>query len=252
MTEKREKIKNIVLLSGGMDSTTLLYDVKKVYPGKTVALIFDYKSKHNAMERRHAKVTCSKLEIDYRVLFLGQILSHFNSALTQKNMKIPQGHYSDQTMRKTVVPFRNGIMLSVAVGIAEDIGAKKLFIANHFGDHAVYPDCRKKFIEPFKDAALHGTYRNIEVIAPFVDIKKHQILEFGLHFGVPYEDTYSCYEGDEIHCGRCSTCYERREAFHINKANDPTVYKDKTPFEELKKEYEEKFKNGPIEHEDKG
>lgn len=140
-------------------------------------------------------------------------------------------------MKKTVVPFRNGIMLSIAVGIVESLGGDTVFIANHFGDHAVYPDCRKSFIIPFKEAVKEGTYGNINIESPFVNIRKEHIVKIGDDLGVNFNNSYSCYNGDSIHCGRCSTCYERREAFYLSGVKDPTQYKYNVPFKELEQEY---------------
>ena len=232
--------KNIILLSGGMDSTTLAYWIKKHHQGPTLALFVDYASKHNYQEYIKAEYTARKLSFFYRLIDLGKVMSGFRSALTDSRMAVPHGHYEDKTMRETVVPFRNGIMLSIAVGIAEDSNADEVYIANHAGDHAVYPDCRQSFISHFKEAVKCGTYRRVGVISPFVSFKKHEIVDIGLELGVQFQNTYSCYEGEAVHCGRCSTCYERREAFYLLDKKDPTIYKDKTPFLKLKEEYESK------------
>ena len=233
-----KNVKNIILLSGGMDSTILAHWIKKHHEGRTLALLFNYGSKHNPYERFSAINTCHSLDFFYQKIDLTSVMSSFNSALTQKDVAVPHGHYEDKTMRKTVVPFRNGIMLSIAVGIAEDLGVKEVFIANHAGDHAVYPDCRGSFISYYNEAARAGTYNKVSVVSPFVTLKKHEILDVGLQLNVPVEGTYSCYEGGNVQCGRCSTCYERRESFYLLDKEDPTDYKDKTPFLQLKKEYE--------------
>lgn len=231
-------VKNVVLFSGGMDSTVLLNEVKNDYGGDILALIFDYRSRHNAAERHFAKITCGKMGIPYQVIHIGKLFSQCKSSLTNPKIKVPHCHYEHKTARWTVVPFRNGIMLSIAVGIAEDLGAKRVFIGNHAGDHAVYLDCRNSFIRKFKEAVLEATEEEIQVASPFINIKKTDILKIGHDAGVNFEDTYSCYEGGFIHCGLCPTCYERREAFFLNKIDDPTKYKDTKPFEEIKKQYE--------------
>lgn len=229
----------ILLLSGGMDSTTLAYKLRADYgkEANIMALMFSYDSKHNDKEKRMALSTAERLGLSFTGVMLGSLLSSFDSALIKKDVKVPHGHYHDLNMKKTVVPFRNGIMLAIAVGVAENLKAKRVCIANHYGDHAIYPDCRSGFIHAFSLAALRGTYTGVEVSSPFCNRTKAQIVAIGQKLGVPYEDTYSCYEGDDVQCGRCSTCFERRESFFLNKIKDPTEYKDKTPFQELKKEY---------------
>ena len=136
----------------------------------------------------------------------------------------PEGHYADPSMSKTVVPFRNGIMLSIAAGYAESLEAEAVILGNHFGDHAIYPDCRVSFIEPMKEAIKQGTYAKIELLSPFASIDKTEIVRIGTKLGVPYELTYSCYKGTEHHCGKCGTCYERKEAFSLANVSDPTIY----------------------------
>ena len=132
-------------------------------------------------------------------------------------------------MKKTVVPFRNGIMLAIAAGYAESEGADGIVIAAHAGDHAIYPDCRENFMVAMSDAIRAGTYAQVELIRPFIKMTKAQIVRRGAELGVDYSQTWSCYVGGEIHCGKCGTCVERREAFLEAGIPDPTVYLDEGP-----------------------
>ena len=149
---------------------------------------------------------------------------YFKSSLLEGADAIPEGNYDDDNMRSTVVPFRNGIMLSVAAGLAETYGLKTILIANHGGDHAIYPDCRPGFVDAMGRAVAEGTYDGIRLSAPYTNITKAQIVERGARLGVDYSDTYSCYRGGEHHCGTCGTCRERAEAFLLAGVPDPTVY----------------------------
>ena len=151
---------------------------------------------------------------------------YFTSSLLSGADDIPEGNYDDENMRSTVVPFRNGIMLSVACGLAESRGLRHVLIANHDGDHAIYPDCRPGFVEAMGRAMEEGTYDGVSILAPFTDISKAEIARIGARLGVEYAYTYSCYKGGERHCGRCGTCTERREAFRLAGIPDPTIYED--------------------------
>lgn len=218
------KKKVIVLLSGGMDSMVALYQAHREYE-IVGTLSFDYGSKHNHKEIPFARYHSQQLAINHEVVdarFMGKL---FNSALLQGQEAIPEGHYADEVMKKTVVPFRNGIMLSIACGYAESIGATGVVIAAHSGDHAIYPDCRNEFMEAMGQAMKLGTYEHIELIAPFVDVDKTEIARIGHRLGVDFANTWSCYKGQELHCGKCGTCYERKEAFELAGVPDPTIYK---------------------------
>ena len=149
---------------------------------------------------------------------------YFTSSLLEGAEAIPDGHYADENMKSTVVPFRNGIMLSVAIGIAESNGLKKVLIANHGGDHAIYPDCRPDFISAINKAAMSGTYLNVEVDAPYTNISKTDIARRGAALGIDYSETWSCYKGGAVHCGTCGTCVERKEALHDAGIDDKTEY----------------------------
>lgn len=200
---------SIIVLSGGMDSVTLLHARKERV---ALAVTFDYGSNHNAREIREARWQCELLGIEHLVIPLKFMGDYFESSLLSGADAIPEGHYADDNMRSTVVPFRNGIMLSVACGLAESRGLQKVLIANHGGDHAIYPDCRADFIHAMSEAMRFGTYDGVEIEAPFTDLTKNDIACLGKELGVNYSHTYSCYKGGERHCGKCGTCVERREA----------------------------------------
>nr|DAF60516.1 MAG TPA: putative PP-loop superfamily ATPase [Myoviridae sp. ctiX384] len=213
--------KSLIILSGGMDSVTLLYDKKDEI---AVAVTFDYGSNHNKREEEFAKYHCEKLGIEHIIIPLTFIHDYFKSSLLEGASAIPDGHYEDETMKSTVVPFRNGIMLSVACGLAESRELEKVLIANHFGDHAIYPDCRKGFIDAISEAMRNGTYKGITIDAPYTTITKTDIAKIGKSLGIDYSKTYSCYKGGEKHCGKCGTCVERKEALRDAGIEDPTEY----------------------------
>mgnify|MGYP001292072925 CR=1 FL=1 len=208
----------LIIYSGGMDSTVLLNEYKNDIK---LAVSFNYGSKHNSKEIAFAKKNCKKLKIKHIVIDLPFINKYFASDLLKSGGEIPDGHYEDEMMKKTVVPFRNGIMLSIAAGLAESIGAKKILIANHAGDHAIYPDCRSTFIHEMSNAIAYGTETNINILAPYTNITKRDIALRGHKNGVDFSNTWSCYKGTEKHCGTCGTCNERKEALE---GFDPTEY----------------------------
>ena len=212
---------SLIIVSGGMDSITLLYDRKDSI---ALALSFDYGSNHNSREIPYAQLHCQRLGIRHIVIPLDFMHQYFTSSLLEGAEAIPDGHYADENMKSTVVPFRNGIMLSVAIGIAESNGLKKVLIANHGGDHAIYPDCRPDFISAINKAAMSGTYLNVEVDAPYTNISKTDIARRGVALGIDYSETWSCYKGGAVHCGTCGTCVERKEAFHDAGIDDKTEY----------------------------
>ena len=212
---------SLIIVSGGMDSITLLYDRKDSI---ALALSFDYGSNHNSREIPYAQLHCQRLGIRHIVIPLDFMHQYFTSSLLEGAEAIPDGHYADENMKSTVVPFRNGIMLSVAIGIAESNGLKKVLIANHGGDHAIYPDCRPDFISAINKAAMSGTYLNVEVDAPYTNISKTDIARRGAALGIDYSETWSCYKGGAVHCGTCGTCVERKEALHDAGIDDKTEY----------------------------
>ncbi len=200
---------SVIVLSGGMDSTTLMYDRQEQI---ALAVTFDYGSKHNAKEIECARKNCEILGIEHIVIPLEFMGKYFKSSLLIGGEDIPEGHYADENMKSTVVPFRNGIMLSIAAGLAESRGLKKVMLANHGGDHAIYPDCRPGFVDAMSEAIKQGTYDGIIIDAPYTNITKSDIARIGKKIGVDYSLTYSCYKGGEKHCGKCGTCVERMEA----------------------------------------
>lgn len=216
-------MKALVVLSGGLDSTTALYWALSKY-NEVETITFNYGSKHNDIENRYAKKTCEKLGIKNTVIHLGFINEYFKSDLLQSGGEIPEGYYTAENMKSTVVPFRNGIMLSIAAGFAESNDCNAIVLGNHSGDHAIYPDCRPEFIDGIKKAIYEGTEKHIEVISPFCDISKTEIVKIGANLGVDFSLTYSCYKGGEKHCGKCGTCTERKEAFELAGVKDPTEY----------------------------
>ena len=213
-------MKGLLIYSGGLDSTTLLYEYKDSID---LAVTFDYGSKHNAKEIACAKENCQRLGIRHLIIPLGFIGQYFKSDLLQSGGEIPEGSYADENMKSTVVPFRNGIMLAVAAGLAESYGLDTVLLANHSGDHAIYPDCRPEFIDAFSAAVKAGTYEGIKVVSPYCNITKRDIALRGKALGLDYSLTYSCYKGGEKHCGKCGTCVERKEALV---GFDPTVYEE--------------------------
>lgn len=206
---KKMKKDSIVVLSGGMDSVTLMHDQKDRI---ALAVTFDYGSNHNAREIECARWQCAQLGIEHLVIPLKFMGEYFESSLLSGADAIPEGHYADENMKSTVVPFRNGIMLSVACGLAESRGLKHVMLANHGGDHAIYPDCREGFVKAMSEAMKEGTYDGVTIIAPYTNITKNEIAVIGKKLGVDYDHTYSCYKGGEEHCGKCGTCVERLEA----------------------------------------
>jgi 7-cyano-7-deazaguanine synthase len=190
---------------------------------------FDYGAKHNPREIPCAVWHCARLGVPHCVIPLNFIGELFDSHLLAKGGAIPDGHYEEETMKQTVVPFRNGIMLAVAGGYAESIGANALVIAAHAGDHAIYPDCREEFMRAMGDALRLGTYAAMDLLRPFIHLTKSQIAARGDALGVDFAHTWSCYKGGKIHCGTCGTCVERREAFIQAGLKDLTVYASTTP-----------------------
>lgn len=219
--------KAVVLCSGGIDSATLAYKVAEA--GALERLIsFDYGQRHRREIERAAAIA-ARLGARHDVIDiagLGRFLT--SSSLISGGDAVPDGHYAESNMKSTVVPNRNAIMLSIAFGIAAGARADAVGIAVHSGDHFIYPDCRPAFVDAFRamqDCALEGMWQ-VELYAPFVNTDKAGIVAEGARLGVPYELTWSCYKGGERHCGRCGTCVERAEAFHLAGVADPTDYED--------------------------
>jgi 7-cyano-7-deazaguanine synthase len=206
-----------------MDSVTALHHARTEHE-VVAALSFDYGSKHNHREIPLAALQARLAGVEHRLVGLGFINEMFESDLLKSGGEVPDGHYEDENMVRTVVPFRNGIMLSIACGFAESIGAEGLVIAAHSGDHAIYPDCREPFMDAMAQAMECGTYAGIRLLRPFIAMDKAAIVKRGSELGVDYAQTWSCYKGGAVHCGTCGTCVERREAFVLAGVEDPTEY----------------------------
>jgi len=206
-----------------MDSVVALYDARERWQ-VAAALSFHYGAKHNDREIPFAVHHAQWLGIPHRTIRLDFINDCFKSDLLKSGGEVPKGHYEEATMKATVVPFRNGIMLSIAGGFAESMGASGLVIAAHTGDHAIYPDCRELFMRAMGDALRLGTYAEVDLLRPFISMNKGEIAARGQALGVDFAKTWSCYVGGEIHCGECGTCNERREAFLLAGVPDPTAY----------------------------
>ena len=191
-----------------------------------LAITFDYGSTQNHREQQYAVKQCQALGIKHIIIPLDFMHRYFKSALLESPDAIPEGNYDDENMKATVVPFRNGIMLAIACGIAESNGLHRVMIANHAGDHTIYPDCRQSFIDAMSAAMQHGTYDGIKVFAPYTTLSKTDIARHGKALGVDYAMTYSCYKGGEKHCGKCGTCRERIEALRDAGIPDPTPYEE--------------------------
>lgn len=212
---------SVIIVSGGMDSITLLHEYKDRI---ALAITYDYGSNHGAKEIPYARLHCERLGIKHFVVPLDFMHQYFKSSLLEGAEAIPEGYYADENMKSTVVPFRNGIMLAIACGIAESNGLTRVMIANHGGDHAIYPDCRGEFIEAMSEAMKYGTYEGITIEAPYTHITKSDIARRGAQLGIDYAETWSCYKGGEVHCGKCGTCVERKEALSEAGITDNSHY----------------------------
>lgn len=213
-------MKIVMICSGGLDSTVLYY-YEKSLGNEIIPINFSYGSKHNYIERKRLKENISN------VLEINIDLSFLHSSLLLNQGEIPHGHYQEESMKSTVVPFRNGIMISYAAAIAEDNKFDYVMLGSHAGDHSIYPDCRVGFTKAISKAVKYGTYNKTKVISPFNEKNKAEIVKIG--YKLKIEDimynTWSCYEGEEIHCGQCGACVERKEAFILAGVLDKTVYK---------------------------
>lgn len=222
-------MKTVAIVSGGLDSVTLAYYLKK--RGDDLYLLsFDYGQKH-FRELQFARQAGIDLGAQHNLVDLSTIQPLVaTSALTQEGAEIPEGHYAAENMAATVVPNRNAIMLAIAYGWAVSIGASVVATGVHAGDHPIYPDCRDEFIRAFdlmeKLATAGYAEPDLQLEAPFVNISKGDVVALAADLRVPFESTWSCYVGGEVHCGRCGTCVERKEAFRLANVIDPTVYGD--------------------------
>ncbi|MCO6429346.1 MAG: 7-cyano-7-deazaguanine synthase QueC [Deltaproteobacteria bacterium] len=216
-------MKTVVCFSGGMDSTVLLYHL--IAGGHSVkAISVDYGQRHRK-ELESAKSISQSLKIDHRILDLagvGTLLK--GSALTDRSVTVPRAEYDEQSLKVTVVPNRNMIFLSIAASWALSSGWDSIAIASHGGDRALYPDCRSEFLDAMRKALNLSDWNNLELLSPFTGLSKAEICKLGSELGVPFEKTWSCYEGGPAHCGSCGTCRERRSAFKECGLLDPAPY----------------------------
>lgn len=214
--------KAVVIYSGGMDSFTILQRAYKdgydLYP-----LTFDYGQKHSK-EIDYARRVCDELNLPHRIIDITAINQLLQSSSLTSNKSIPEGHYEADNMKSTVVPNRNMILLSLAIGYAVDIGASKVFYGAHSGDHAIYPDCRPEFVRAMNAVASIANYEPVEIVTPYLQGDKISILRDGLAMGLDYGKTWTCYNGREKACGKCGSCVERLEAFTLNNSVDPLLY----------------------------
>jgi 7-cyano-7-deazaguanine synthase len=217
MTEKV-----VVIYSGGMDSFTVLNKALKA--GKEVfALSFDYGQRH-VKELECASNICKKLKVNHKVIDISAINQLLAGSSLTDDIDIPEGHYEAQSMKSTIVPNRNMILLSLAVAYAVSVGAAQVYYGAHSGDHAIYPDCRPEFVQKMNDVCLIANYEAVEIFSPYLNVNKTAILTDGLAMGLDYSDTWTCYNGREKACGKCGACQERLEAFNDNNAVDPIEY----------------------------
>ncbi|QNP74397.1 7-cyano-7-deazaguanine synthase QueC [Streptomyces roseirectus] len=219
----------LVVLSGGMDSTTLMAHYTALRH-RLVALTVDYGQRHRK-EIESARRVAAHYGAAHHVLDLtglGALLS--GSALTDGGVDVPDGHYAEQSMRATVVPNRNAVLANAAVSVAVARRAGTVALGMHAGDHFIYPDCRPVFLTALRElvTVANEGFPTPRVEAPFMTWTKGQIAGHGTRLGAPLELSWSCYKGGEAHCGTCGTCYERREAFREAKVPDPTRYLDDT------------------------
>lgn len=227
--------KSLVVYSGGLDSTVLLTDVlardekgrsegHSYCNSRVFALHFCYGQKHDERELKAALAVCTMLEVPMQIVSLPFEAWGFKSALLTQGGAVPVGDYNEEDLRETIVPFRNGIMLSIAAGIAMSKGFTKIYIGAHAGDHAIYPDCREDFLSSMQRAVSYGTDDIVGLARPFIGMSKEKIVRLGAKIGAPMELSYSCYNGGKLHCGQCGTCRERRAAFVSAGVDDPTEY----------------------------
>jgi 7-cyano-7-deazaguanine synthase len=214
--------KVVVIYSGGMDSFTVLnralHDGKEVY-----ALTFDYGQRH-VKEIEYASTVCKSLDVNHKVIDISAINQLLAGSSLTDDIDIPEGHYEAESMKSTVVPNRNMILLSLAVGYAVSVGASQVYYGAHSGDHAIYPDCRPEFVMKMNEVCKIANYESVEIFSPYLTVTKSDILTDGLKMGLKYDNTWTCYNGREKACGQCGACQERLEAFSDNNVTDPLNY----------------------------
>ena len=227
-------MKSVILYSGGLDSTVLLFHLLEA-GHELKALSIDYEQRHRR-ELAAASAICEARGVPHARADLSAIQPLLaGSSLTSPEIEVAEGHYTEESMRSTVVPNRNMIFLALATGHALSIGAGQVAYAAHSGDHAIYPDCRNEFADAMAVAIALADWKTVELSRPFVEWTKAEIVRRGHELNVPFAQTWSCYKGGELHCGRCGTCIERREAFDLAGVEDPTPYaSDAPPIDQLR------------------
>jgi 7-cyano-7-deazaguanine synthase len=215
----------LVLLSGGLDSTTLLTRAVLSSTVSRVEAVFVNYGQRHIRERESSILIAQLLGVKWHQLDLTGFGQSVRSALTSRDVDVPHGHYAAENMSLTVVPGRNAVFLSAAAGLAATLGLDQVQAAVHAGDHPIYPDCRPEFMTALGQALRLGY--DVALRTPFVTYTKAQIAFLATEYGAPVALSWSCYEGGERHCGRCGTCVERAEAFHLAGAPDPTDYADR-------------------------
>ena len=217
-------MKAVVLFSGGLDSTVLVYDL--LNEGADLKLLsIDYGQRHEK-ELKSSSEIAEYLELKHEILRLPMLNNLLGgSALTDPSILLPEGHYAEDSMKATVVPNRNMILLSLAAGHAISLQFDTVAYAAHAGDHTIYPDCRPEFATAMDQALKLCDWNTVSLYRPFVQLSKHDLVRKGNELGVPFEKTWSCYAGNDKHCGKCGTCVERKEAFELVGLLDPTEYK---------------------------
>ncbi len=215
--------KIVMALSGGMDSAVLL--ATALDRGlKVIPVTFLYGSKHSSYEYAMVLKLCHHYKLGVEVIHLEEAFKRFQSNLLLEGGAIPEGHYEHESMKQTVVPSRNMIFISILSGLAESMGAGEVWLGIHAGDHAIYPDCRPNFFYSMQSTVAYASDFKVKLIAPFLEIKKGDIVRLGLGLDVPFHYTRTCYANQQVACGRCGSCSERREAFVLNSAVDPIPY----------------------------
>jgi 7-cyano-7-deazaguanine synthase len=219
-------MKTIVICSGGLDSVSLAHMVARDHQ-LTGLISFDYGQRHRK-ELDYAALCAQRLGVPHDIIDLRSVGTVLTGSALTDDVDVPDGHYAEDSMRVTVVPNRNAIMLTVAFGAAAARGTDAVATAVHGGDHFIYPDCRPAFTEAFETMQKHALdgYADVSLFTPFVHRSKADIVTEGARVDTPFAQTWSCYKGGDHHCGRCGTCVERREAFHLAGVADPTTYED--------------------------
>lgn len=216
-------MKTILIYSGGLDSTTLLYHlIDKGHEVKCLSI--NYGQRHKK-EIESARYFCQKKDVKHEIVDVSNITKLISSSSLTSNIEVPEGHYEEDGMKATVVPNRNMIMLSIAIGWAINEGFNSVAYAAHNGDHTIYPDCREEFVSHLSEAAKLADWHSVEIIRPFIETSKADIAKLAGELNIEIDKTWSCYKGEELHCGKCGTCFERIEALNLAGVKDETIYK---------------------------